>query len=502
MTSDHDLDQFTEQAEAMSRPQRQARLDEIARHIAELSSYKRRTRSQEDTLESLFAEQSAIGIVTEGERVKRESALRTIRENMTGGAGGADGGLVMERGAYGEAYGRDEFAPVASQHRDRAMRVVDAHVRSGQLPEHAGGLVERLVSTGPQQVRSFASQWVEATGSDAYLNAFSKWFLDSERGHLLWTEQERASWQRVQELKSMERAMSLTDASGGYGTLPYQLDPTIILDNSGTINPIRSVARRVTTVTDKWRGVTSVGSTASWDAEAAEVSDDSPTLAQPEISIHRLQAFIPFSRELEQDWAGPALAQELSKVLMDAADRLMSTAFTTGSGTGQPKGLITAVAADSGSVVSPTTAEVFASADVYSTIEALPARWRPNARWMANLNVINDIDQFETTNGAKLFPSVGDANPVLLRRPLHENSEMDGSWNTAATANNYILLVGDMQQYVIVEKAFSASIEIIPHLFGSNSRPTGQRGAYLYFRTGADCTVTDAFRLLNLATTL
>lgn len=58
-----------------------------------------------------------------------------------------------------------------------------------------------------------------------------------------------------------------------------------------------------------------------------------------------------------------------------------------------------------------------------------------------------------------------------------------------------------MPQFVVVGKAFSASVELVPHLLGPNQRPTGQRGAYLFLRTGSDVTTADAFRLLNLATT-
>jgi predicted phage gp36 major capsid-like protein len=32
---------------------------------------------------------------------------------------------------------------------------------------------------------------------------------------------------------------------------------------------------------------------------------------------------------------------------------------------------------------------------------------------------------------------------------------------------------------------------------GTSRRPTGQRGALLWFRTGSDVVVTNAFRLLN-----
>jgi hypothetical protein len=44
---------------------------------------------------------------------------------------------------------------------------------------------------------------------------------------------------------------------------------------------------------------------------------------------------------------------------------------------------------------------------------------------------------------------------------------------------------------VIVDR-LGSTLELVPHLVGSNRRPTGQRGALLW--------VPQAFRLLNLAT--
>ncbi len=156
--------------------------------------------------------------------------------------------------------------------------------------------------------------------------------------------------------------------------VPLTLDPAILLTNAGTINPLRRVSRVVQTVTDNWNGVSSAGVTANWYAEHAEVSDDSPTLAQPTIPVHRGSSFIPFSFKFGMD--APNALAELQKLLLDGADRLMSTAYTTGTGTGQPTGIITALAGTA-SVITPTTAEAFAAADIYKLIEALPPRWQP-----------------------------------------------------------------------------------------------------------------------------
>ena len=69
-------------------------------------------------------------------------------------------------------------------------------------------------------------------------------------------------------------------------------------------------------------------------------------------------------------------------------------------------------------------AESFTAADVFKVQNALPARFQGNAQWLANLSIINEAAQFETTNGALRFPEIGDGR--LLRRPLNECSNMEG----------------------------------------------------------------------------
>ena len=65
---------------------------------------------------------------------------------------------------------------------------------------------------------------------------------------------------------------------------------------------------------------------------------------------------------------------------------------------------------------------------------------------------------------------------------------MDGSIYAAATENNYVLCYGDCSNFVIVDR-MGTTIEPIPNLVGTNRRPTGQRGALLWFRTGSDAVV-------------
>lgn len=379
---------------------------------------------------------------------------------------------------------------------DEGRRTIDAAFRSGALPDYAAENATALIDQGAPQERALANQWATATGDPAYARAFAKIASDPTRGHLLWEADEQRAYQAVASVQANLRGMSHTDNAGGY-MVPLVLDPSILITNAGTTNSVVNVARVVSTVSESWQGVTSAGVTAEWKAEATEAADGTPTLASVPIPVHMGSAYVPYSYELDQDV--PTFTAELQKVLLDSAINLAATAYTTGTGTGQPKGFIKALDG-SASEVAPLVAETFSAADVYALIEALPPRFRANATWMANLTVLDKIDQFETTNGAKQFPQVGADPSILLRRAVVENSDMDGAWNTAASADNFILCVGDFREFIIASR-IGATIDFIPHVFGANGRPTGERGAHLWFRTGSDVSTVNAFRLLNLATT-
>ena len=101
---------------------------------------------------------------------------------------------------------------------------------------------------------------------------------------------EMRAWNEVEQF----RAMSLTDSAGGY-LVPFQLDPTVIITSSGSRNDIRMVARQVVATGDTWNGVSSGAVSWSWDAEAAQVSDDTTTFAQPSIPVYKASGFVPIS---------------------------------------------------------------------------------------------------------------------------------------------------------------------------------------------------------------
>ncbi|MBP2523567.1 MULTISPECIES: phage major capsid protein [unclassified Rhodococcus (in: high G+C Gram-positive bacteria)] len=374
--------------------------------------------------------------------------------------------------------------------KDLALRNAEAGHKAGHLTDKGAAAVEHMVRTD-----STSARWAAVTGTPEYRSAFGKLLSNPSRGHLLWTPEESRAYSDVENIRSM------IGGSGGTGKfiVPFDLDPAILLTNAGSASPIREIARVVQTASDSWNGVTSAGVSAEWLAEEAEAADASPVLAPKPIPVHKGAAFVPFSYELEQD--GVDLLGQLQALLFDAALQQQNTAFVTGNGTTQPKGFVTALVAAGGAAIQTGTgSEALASGDPYKLQNALGARFQANARFGANLSILNELRQAETGSGALKFPGLHNVPATLLGRPAHEISGMDGVLNAAATEANYSLVYADWSNYVVVDR-IGSTIELIQNLFGTSNRPTGQRGVLLHYRVGADVVNPNAFKLLNVATT-
>ena len=373
------------------------------------------------------------------------------------------------------AYPNDPTAQ-ASELRSRALSAIEKMEGASDERREAA---TRLLNKWDDKDGSI-SRLVLATSSPEYLSFWSK---SIRYGNVAAFTPE--------EVAAAERAMSLTDAEGGF-LIPFQLDPTVIITDDGSLNEIRNVARQVVATGDVWNGVSSAAVSFSWDAEAAQSSDDATTFAQPSIAIHKGVGFVPISIEALQDEANvtSAIADLLAfgKNVQDAA------AFATGSGTGEPFGIVTALAGGA-SVVASATADVYAIADLYATQGGLPARYRPNASWLANNAIYNLTRQFAEPSG--FWTDVGADRPAtLVGKRAYESEDMDGTLTALATNN--VLIFGDFSNYVIADRV-GMTVETIPHLFATaDNRPTGQRGFFAYYRLGADSVNDGAFSMLDV----
>jgi HK97 family phage major capsid protein len=379
--------------------------------------------------------------------------------------------------------GRDA-SDVNAEFRSRALAAIEKMpVANDKVREAATKILEE----GSDNPDKLARQ-ILLTSSPAYMRAWSKLARNTPQAI---TQDESRALQAVESF----RAMSLTDSAGGY-LVPFQLDPTVIITSAGSRNDIRSRARQVVATGDVWNGVSSGAVSWSWDAEGAEVSDDTTTFAQPAVTVHKAAGFVPISIEAMQDEAN--VAQEVGRLLAFGKDTLEATAFATGTGSGQPFGIVTALAG-SASEINAAADDTFAIADVRSVYNALPARYRSNAAWLANNSIYTLIRAFDTSGGGGFWANLnGDRPEQLLGRDVLEAEGMDGTVTTSGAVSNFILVFGDFQNYVIADR-IGMTVEFIPHLFHTTSnRPSGSRGWYAHTRMGADSVNDDGFRLLDV----
>lgn len=363
-----------------------------------------------------------------------------------------------------------------------ALRVVESLHQDG-LRDRAAERLDYCIredSTGQESDR------ISALGDSNYKSAFVKiiGYGGPQAINLMLSDKEREAFFRVQE-----RAL----VTAGNVAVPIQLDPSVVPSSSSVFNPIRDISRVETVTSNEWKGVVSAGVSAAYVAEGTESTDDSPTLSQPSIKPQRAQAFVPFSIEIGQDWG--ALADELAVMFGEAKDKLEAEKFIKGLGdsSNEPEGLLVGGTA----FVETAASSVLAIGDVYACKQALGPRWQPRAVWVGHGTTFDRVKRF-TGPGSTESSIWNDQDPQILRRAAFEASEMPSSGSgTALTGGATVLTYGDFANFLIADR-WGSTIEILPHLLGSNRRPTGQRGAYFYWRSSSKVLAQQAFKSVKV----
>lgn len=362
---------------------------------------------------------------------------------------------------------------------DSALRAVEDWDLGGSENE---AHFERTVKEHVRKSPDWVLNWI-GRSREEYASGWAK--LMTEPNGMTLTAEERA-------------AVAVgTNTQGGY-LVPTHLDPTLILTNSGSANIMRGLAS-VSTLSqaqgNTWHGVTTAGVTASWDAEATEVSDDSPSFGTVGISTYKPQALVQATIEAFEDIAG--LTSDVMMLFADARDRLEGAAHMVGTGSGQPKGIFVALDASTTVEITSTTAAVIGEVDVHALYKGVPQRWRGRGAWLMaptyNLAIKRLGTAVSSSYSGDLTQPVTDR---ILGRPVYESDDCPITQTTTALDNE--IIYGDFSNYKIVDKPGSTSVEFIPHLFNTaNNLPDGRRAWYMHWRTGADATNILAFRLLQ-----
>jgi HK97 family phage major capsid protein len=326
-----------------------------------------------------------------------------------------------------------------------------------------------------------------------------------------------------------------TDTSGGFW-LPPDFRPDLI-KRTQTISSVRQNASVFTTGTDhitfpqvQYTGASddtlatlfSSGVRFSWRTSAGSTSDISeatnPVAGQINIPAHLATAAIILTREQLEDNSFDLLGY-ITQLGGEAFGLGEESAFTTGSGAGQPLGFTnhpakTIAASTTGAVSGVTYTGMYipsgtaASLTWTSTsgagygitgLEAdLPPQYEQGAKWYGSKKTYAAIRQINA--GTSTLPqwALGDAypnysnnmSPSLLGYGIQKNQFMD-----AVGANAYPLALGDMKGYYIVDRV-GLSVEVFREVYGLRDQVV----VYMRKRTGGQLVKYWSMRFLKCAT--
>jgi HK97 family phage major capsid protein len=181
-------------------------------------------------------------------------------------------------------------------------------------------------------------------------------------------------------------------------------------------------------------------------AEAGGVNELDMTLSQVTITPYKYGITNLWSAELDQDNTidlVQLMARTTGRELgLDIGDHL-----TTGSGSSQPKGFITAASNGGTATGTGTTfGTYFGGTDLIALYYKPAAPYRRVGSWMANSTTLTQIRQSRDTTGQLLWqPSYQIGQPEsLLGRPIYENPGMANGSAAKAVA------FGDFSQYTVI----------------------------------------------------
>ena len=262
------------------------------------------------------------------------------------------------------------------------------------------------------------------------------------------------------ETKDPNVQVTFSDPHGGYLTLP-ELDREMVkkmVEVNGLVgavrtyvtnrNPLRIVGRTLQT-NDQSREVGLLGSSKSSErlAEGEAGNDELIKFDIIQISDHRIQCTIPFTREMleEPEFGFEALAAE---EVAEEFSRQVGWEIILGRGDGFQEATGLYVSSDIGTV-DTATSTTFVAADIFTLIAQLKQGYLPNANFVMSRQTLAEVRKFVATTGNFLWaPGLdGDRQNQLAGYPYLLAQETPQVTNAASvTAGTKILGFGDLRR--------------------------------------------------------
>ena len=281
-----------------------------------------------------------------------------------------------------------------------------------------------------------------------------------------------------------------TDANGGY-LAPEEFGSELIkLLNE--YSPIRSYARVVNISAPEIKYPRRVsGTAATWVAETEDRTESGMTFEQVTLTPFELATFTDVSNQLLEDNAY-GLEGELLADYAESFGKTEGVAFVKGTGTGQPRGIMTATGIKE---VKTGVAAAFPSTNPADVIigmyHQIATSHAQNGAWLMNRNTLSVIRQWKDGTGRYLVldPITAGGVLTLLGRPIVEMPDMDD-----IGAGKFPILFGDLSGYRIIDRVGLSTLRD-PYSLAAK----GQVRFHARKRVGADVTHPDRFVKLKVA---
>jgi len=245
---------------------------------------------------------------------------------------------------------------------------------------------------------------------------------------------------------------------------------------------------------------TAKGSTLRWPtlddtANEGELLGETGPVTQQDLVFGEanIEAYVYSSREIPVSWVLMQdsefdIESEVREALVTRLGRITNRHFTTGTGSGQPDGIVTGAT----SAVTTASATDITHDELIDLAYSLDPAYMNNVAWMFNHNTAGALRKVVDGDGNKVWqPSLRDGEPqtVLGYRVINNQHMAD------ATTGNVPILFGDFKEGYMVRDVRDISLVRLDELLARNL----QSGFFAWMRTDGTKTNTSAYRALTMA---
>jgi HK97 family phage major capsid protein len=294
---------------------------------------------------------------------------------------------------------------------------------------------------------------------------------------------------------AIKNAMSTgTPAEGGY-TVPAEV-AKMVIDRLKAFGGMRGVATVLTTDTGHALnfptsdGTGEVGEIVAENGAATGGDITFGTVGLPVYKYSSKKIALPM--ELIMDSAIDVIAFVVNRLATRIA-RIQNLHYTTGTGSSQPTGVITASTVGKTGATGQTLTVTYD--DLVDLKHAVNRAYRANAKWMMNDLSVAAVSKLKDTVGRPIWiPAVTESAPdLLLGKPVTVNDDM-----AVMAANAKSIAFGDLSQYTIRDVANSTTMR---RFDDSAFALNGQVGFCGWTRSGGNLLDTAAVRLYQNSAT-